>query len=135
MNVIDWFERWFPDTTPTRTKALKVPKNGRSEHVEQREFVSWFRRTYPETLIIAIPNGGARHPVVAAKLKLEGVVTGVPDLYVPEWGLWIEMKAIGGRESNEQLAVMHYLAKQCGHICVTAWGCEHAKSLVTSLRA
>lgn len=63
-----------------------------SEHVEQREFVMWFRQNYSPVRIFAIPNGGKRGKVEAARLKAEGVSAGVPDLYVPEWKLWIEMK-------------------------------------------
>ena len=29
-----------------------------SEHLEQREFVRWFRQTYKGVRIFAIPNGG-----------------------------------------------------------------------------
>lgn len=35
------------------------------------------------SLIFAIPNGGHRHPAVAAMLKAEGVKAGVPDLMLP----------------------------------------------------
>jgi hypothetical protein len=55
----------------------------------------------------AIPNGGARHPAVAGKLKAEGVKRGIPDLMLtipvpPYHGLFIEMKARGGRLTEEQ---------------------------------
>lgn len=86
-------------------------------------------------MIHAIPNGGARNPVVAAKLKLEGVVKGIPDLFVPEWSLWIEMKAEDGRESLEQKQIGEYLVKTCGHLRFVAFSCDHAKQLVTSLRS
>jgi len=62
----------------------------------------------------AIPNGGARDPVTAARLKAEGVKAGVPDLFLPiaKWlspsyafhGLYIEMKkGVSGRQSKEQI--------------------------------
>jgi len=76
------------------------------EHTEQVLFVQWARRMgFP---IFAIPNGGQRHRVVAAKLKLEGVRAGVPDLFLPipvgEYhGLFIEMKRqTGSGLSSEQ---------------------------------
>jgi hypothetical protein len=56
-----------------------------SEHVEQSLFVQWFRRSYPNVLIFAIPNGGARSKATAGRLRVEGVVAGVPALIVPEW--------------------------------------------------
>ena len=75
-----------------------------NEHFEQRELVKWFRQTFKGVRIFAIPNGGIRSLSTAAKLKAEGVSSGVPDLCVPEWRLWIEMKRVkGGSLSAEQL--------------------------------
>lgn len=96
-----------------------------SEHVEQRNFVSQWRKARPER-IFAIPNGEHRSKSVAARLKLEGVSPGVPDLCVPELWLWIEMKRQeGGRASGNQLDWIDYL-RACGHICIIAKGCEDA---------
>lgn len=93
-------------------------------------FVQWFRRNYPGVLIFAIPNGGARHPAVAMKLKATGVLKGIPDLFVPAWRLWIEMKRQdGGRVSPEQKEVMAYL-EGIGHRAIVAKGAEDAKRQV-----
>jgi len=41
---------------------------------------------------------------------MEGVVRGIPDLFIPQWTLWVEMKRIsGGRLSPEQRAMIVYL--------------------------
>ena len=56
-----------------------------TEHAEQVGFVQWFRAHFPRVLIFAIPNGEKRAISVARRLRAEGVVAGVPDLYVPEW--------------------------------------------------
>jgi len=81
-----------------------------SEHDEQVGFINWFRAKYPSVLIFAIPNGEKRAISVAKRLKAEGVVRGVPDLYVPAWKLWIEMKrASGGRLSPDQKEMINYL--------------------------
>ena len=81
-----------------------------SEHLEQRELVRWFRQTFKGVRIFAIPNGGLRSLSVAAKLKAEGVSSGVPDLCVPAWRLWIEMKRVkGGSLSAEQKDWIEYL--------------------------
>lgn len=101
-----------------------------SEDHEQMMFVQWFRRNYPGVLIFAIPNGGARHPAVAMKLKATGVLKGIPDLFVPAWSLWIEMKRQdGGRVSPEQKEVMAYL-EGIGHRAIVAKGAEDAKRQV-----
>lgn len=100
----------------------------RSEHLEQVEFVQWFRMKYPEVLIFAIPNGGYRSKILAGKLKAEGVVAGIPDLFIPEWGLWIEMKkAKGGRLSENQKTIISILEKIDGHKVIVAHGFESAK--------
>lgn len=81
-----------------------------TEHQEQTAFVHWFRLKYQYTLIFAIPNGGKRHINTAKQLKNDGVVSGIPDLYVPCWKLWIEMKRRkGGSLSAEQKKINEYL--------------------------
>ena len=81
-----------------------------SEHDLQVQCINWFRYSYTKLapLLFAIPNGGWRNATTAAKLKAEGVVAGVPDLFlaVPHGefhGLWIEMKnGKAGRLSQAQ---------------------------------
>jgi len=68
-----------------------------SESSEQQKVVSYFRTLYPWILIFAIPNGGLRNPAEAARLKKEGVLAGVADLFIAEprgnyHGLFLEMK-------------------------------------------
>jgi len=97
-----------------------------SEHDEQAGFVIWFRSRFPGVLILAVPNGGKRHPGTARKLKAEGVVPGVPDLFVPEWSLWVEMKrSKGGRLSPDQRQVIAYL-EGIGHSVIVGHGAEDA---------
>jgi rhodanese-related sulfurtransferase len=105
-----------------------------SEHVEQREFVRWFRQTYRGVKIIAIPNGEHRSKTAALRLKAEGVTPGVPDLFVPAWRLWIEMKRRkGGRISAEQREMIDYL-RDCGYSCVVARGADEARVEVEAAR-
>jgi len=104
----------------------------RSEHVEQREFVQWWRKTYPDLWIFAIPNGGWRTPATALKLKLEGVSPGVPDLFVPSLRLFIEMKATDGKLSKAQEVWFRHLTR-CGFVTMVAYGFEDAKAAIYSL--
>lgn len=98
----------------------------KSEHYEQREFVSWFRKTYPDVRIFAIPNGGWRSRITAAKLKAEGASPGVPDLFIPAWLVWIEMKrSKGGVLSDKQKDWRQYLLS-IGHTFILANGKEQA---------
>lgn len=109
--------------------ADRVP----TEHEEQREFVWWFRRTYPEVRIFAIPNGGARSRREGGRLKLEGVSPGVPDLFIPAWLLWIEFKkSKGGSVSADQKDWIGYL-ESIGHKTFVARGADAAKKYITKI--
>ena len=103
-----------------------------TEHEEQRTFVQWFRRKFPDVRIFSIPNGGWRNPATAAKLKVEGLSKGVPDLFIPAWRTFIEMKRVkGGRISPEQEDWKEYL-EQCGYRVAICAGFEAAKREVTA---
>lgn len=106
-----------------------------SEHAEQTAFVQWFRLQFPGVRIIAIPNGGARNRIVGMKLKAEGVSAGVPDLYVPAWHLWIEMKRQhGGRLSPVQLDWISYLM-HVGDTIIVGYGADDAIKQVNAWRS
>ena len=103
-----------------------------TEHFEQRELVRWFRQTWPGVRIFAIPNGGQRSIAAAGRLKAEGVSSGVPDLFIPAWGLWIEMKRIkGGSVSAEQKDWMAYL-ESVKYWCIVGKGADDAKTKISA---
>ncbi|MDR1313277.1 MAG: VRR-NUC domain-containing protein, partial [Deltaproteobacteria bacterium] len=107
----------------------------RSEHLEQAMFVRHVRVTRPDVIIHSIPNGGARRPSEALRLKLEGALPGTPDLFIAEpsgeWhGFYVEMKrSAGGSVSKEQrelirrLVMKGYRAEVCKGLdkAVYAW--------------
>jgi len=102
----------------------------RTEHEEQRELVMWFRQTYPQVRIFAIPNGGYRGKAQGMRLKVEGVSPGVPDLFVPAYALWIEMKKVsGGVLSPEQKDWIQYL-KTINHSVIVGKGYQDAKEQI-----
>lgn len=103
-----------------------------TEHEEQRELVKWFRQTHRGVRIFAIPNGGQRSLAAAARLKVEGVSAGVPDLFIPAWRLWIEMKRIkGGAVSAEQKDWIKYL-EEVGYCAKVCKGADDAKKQITA---
>lgn len=117
------------------TGSVKSRSDLPSEDHEQMMFVQWFRRTHPGVLIYAIPNGGARHPAVAMKMKCTGVTKGIPDLHVPAWSLWIEIKRQkGGTVSPEQKEQMTYL-QSIGHTCLVCAGNEIAQQMTRAFVA
>ena len=109
-----------------------------SEHDEQValfKWAQWQSGKWPELRwMYAIPNGGARHVGVAAKLKAEGVKPGIPDicLPVPRGGfgaLYIELKAKGGRVSQAQRAALDALVG-LGNSGAVVFGWEQATKCI-----
>lgn len=105
-----------------------------TEHDIQSTFILWCkynRIRYPELdLIFAIPNGGVRDAVTGFRMKREGVRAGVPDLFLPAprepfHGIFIEMKAKGGRASQPQRDMMLALSAQ-GYKVVMCYSVDEA---------
>jgi hypothetical protein len=106
------------------------------EHIEQSMLVKWFRFQYPQIYkcLWAIPNGGLRKITTAIRLKQEGALAGVSDLFlmIPKGefhGMFIEMKAPGGKLQPNQKE-FQLLAKSMGYEAVTCYGYEEAKESI-----
>ncbi len=89
--------------------SAAAPK--RTEHAEAvtlMRVVRLHEAKYPALrLLFAVPNGGDRNKIVAAKMKAEGIKAGVPDYILPVsapgfLGLAIELKTRTGYASKEQ---------------------------------
>ncbi len=87
-----------------------------AEDEEQRALMQWAALAATQTpalrLLFHIPNGGARHPVVGAKLKALGVKAGFPDLGLPVarggyHGLYVELKRRGGGTTGATQTAWH----------------------------
>lgn len=79
------------------------------EHRNQVAFFKWLNFAHPwmRKVAFAVPNGSERNKIVAAKLKAEGVTSGVVDIVilVPNsqyHGLLIEMKSARGKLTKNQ---------------------------------
>lgn len=116
-----------------RARPVLSDAPARTEHVEQREFVSWFRKTYPAIRILAIPNGSQRSRTTGARLKAEGVVAGVPDLLIPAWNLWIEMKRADGGTTSAVQKDWHRYLESIDHTVLVCAGFLQAKEKVEEL--
>jgi len=120
------------------------------EAVEQAAFIVWCgietnRIKYPGLKnIFAIPNGEKRDKATAGKLKAQGVLPGVCDMFLPVikdipdsefnslhvyyvyHGLFIEMKRVkGSRTPKEQKEFMADMIEM-GYKVIVAKGCNEA---------
>ena len=110
-----------------------------TEEQEQATVIEWkvlMEKQFPELhWLHHVPNGGERHPAVAAKMKAQGVVPGVPDLDLPVprcgyHGLRIEMKRRkGGRLSEDQKEWIDGLNAN-GYLAVVCNGSDEACDVI-----
>ena len=117
-----------------KTKDVNGVRLYPTEEQEQTVVMHWAAMAegrWPELrMLFHIPNGGKRLKTEAARFRAAGVRSGVPDLFLPcsrggYHGLWIEMKAIGGRVSREQEQWRKELMKQ-GYMSVVCYGADAA---------
>lgn len=103
---------------PKRRAPARLHASEQQEQEALMEFCQRVAGRLPElALLFHIPNGGLRDPATAIQLQRAGVKPGVPDLLLPVarrgfHGLWIELKAQGGKASEEQLEWAHLLRCQ-----------------------
>ena len=112
-----------------------------SESAEQKSLIQWWgmmrQHLAPNVLLYAIPNGGARSLATGARLKSEGALAGIPDLFLAcarsgRHGLYIELKRrTGGRVSQSQRNLFPLLEAQ-GYGVVVAHGWKEAAEAVTA---
>lgn len=109
------------------------------ESAEQRTLFEWARRMegrWPELkLLYHIPNEGKRSARTGARMKAEGLRTGVPDVCLPvargdHHGLYIELKRRkNSRVTPEQLEWIADLVAQ-GYVAAVCRGCDEAIELI-----
>lgn len=113
-----------------------LAKSG-SEHAHQRALFAYFAVIAHQgkeplaRLAFAVPNGGKRDKITAARLKAEGVKSGVPDVIwpVPVGGfasLFLELKVDKNDTSDKQDSWADDL-RACGHAVATCWGWRAAR--------
>ena len=100
----------------------------------QLECIYWFDLAYPKKLRYAIPNGGFRNAIEAARMKREGILSGIPDICIPESnksfnGLYIEMKSKKGKLRPNQIEIMARLQKN-GYCVQTCYNFDEFKETV-----
>lgn len=111
-----------------------------TEDEEQTWLFSWAEinmSRFPELeLMYHVPNGGKRSKSEAARFKRMGVKAGVPDIFLPVarggyHGLYIELKALDGRPSAEQMKFISAVTAQ-GYYAVVAYGGVKASEIIAA---
>lgn len=120
---------------------MAIQNNDPSEEQLQAKCYQWFHNSFPALrgLLFHIPNGGNRSMREGAAFKAIGVIAGVPDLmlcvpanirtetkiiggyainYSMKHGLFIEMKAKGGKLSEAQVKA-HARFRNAGYEVLT----------------
>lgn len=87
---------------------------GMSEHSIQSRVVQFIKTFYPDVLIFSVPNGAAVSAVNRVRLAKEGLLAGIPDLFILEQrkgfnGLMIEFKTDIGKTSKSQDIIINKL--------------------------
>jgi hypothetical protein len=124
-----------PMIKPSRTKKRAQP-----EAAEQAKVIAWARaneNNYPYLWMLhSSLNGLKRTKNAQGKAKQQGMLSGVPDLFLPVKnnyfvGLYIEMKSTKGRVSVEQ---SHYLkcAAENGYSVVVCYSAVEAINTIKS---
>lgn len=127
-------------STPAKTKApskalpkKKSPRKPRyGEQAEQIRFFDWVRAQNDWRLgvIFAIPNEGKMPIYTRMRMKMAGVLSGVPDIFLAYAnkgynGLFIEMKVKPNTVKQAQQFVMLELNKR-SFKCVVCWSADEA---------
>ncbi|MCK2042546.1 VRR-NUC domain-containing protein [Chromohalobacter sp. TMW 2.2308] len=138
------------NTKPRRPRARNANGTPRKKPVdwegqEQTRLMLWLKGEVNRGTAVglahantyAVPNGGSRHGLEAAKMKQQGVRSGVSDLViaVPRGGyhgLYLELKATPPRDAELAESQREWLAKmeEAGYCAKLARGIEEAKAVI-----
>lgn len=111
------------------TKTAKT-----TEHNEQCIFFNYIKKKSIENntynLIFAIPNGAKRDAITGARLKSEGVKSGVFDIFVSVarnnyHGLYIEMKVNNNKLTENQIIFKQNVEKEA-YKCIVCYSAKEA---------
>ena len=107
-------------TTDEYKKIVSSSVSEEAEQIHLMQWCTWAQSKYPELeAIYHVPNEGKRSAVTGGKLRQMGLRSGVPDICLPvpsgEYiGLYIELKKVGGRLTDNQ-AVWLEMLERYGH--------------------
>ena len=122
------------------TVQPRTKRNAQPEAIEQAKVVAWARaneNNYPYLWLLHCSlNGLKRTKNAQGKAKQQGMLSGVPDLFLPVKnnyfvGLYIEMKSAKGRVSVEQSRYLKCAAEN-GYSVVVCYSAVDAINTIKS---
>jgi|YNPBryulayer2012_1023412.scaffolds.fasta_scaffold42434_1 hypothetical protein len=121
--IINRLTKQFPDDNILKMSIEQLYYMKHKESELQRACLKYFKLKYPNILIFAIPNGGKRHIITASIMKREGVVRGIPDLFIayPNGkyaGMFIELKVGTNKLTKHQKEIINVLEKAGYYVTV-----------------
>ena len=124
-DVLELVRKKAINSETENAKAANIPL----ESSEQKQFVAWFKDTYPITDIMMIRNDGTRTGAEKTEQLLMGLLPGAADLFIPDWLCWVEIKRskkslTEWKEKQQGFAARRSVAGQTYLLC---YGCEDAK--------
>lgn len=134
----DMRRKGFSPTEIAKAKPRKVRRDAsgkKLEYDEQKAFVKWVRKEYPQHArrLLSIENAAHRGSLMRASMaKASGMVAGASDLFFRFpcggfHGLWIEMKKHDGKATPDELRFLQE-ARADGYAGVVCQGAEEAKT-------
>ena len=116
---------------------VTAPKIKRSEAEEQIAVVDWCQAM--RIPIAHIPNEGKRSPQYGAMMKRMGLQKGFPDLFIPMpkggfHGLFLELKAQGGKTTKEQEEWLSLLNENGYAVCVAVGALQAVEKIKRYVR-
>lgn len=120
---------------PSSTLCLNNRRQNKSHHEddEQEAFFKWIAFAHPDIdkATFAIPNGGKRLPLEAARLKKQGVKAGVPDIFIAKPVTYKSQKEpteITGDEGKQEILTEWKYFVYCGLFIEMKRSAESGKS-------
>ena len=135
------FESLIEKAVAKTGEPIKLKRrNAQPEAIEQAKVIAWARaneRNYPYLWMLhSSLNGLKRTKNAQGKAKHQGMLSGVPDLFLPVKnnyfvGLYIEMKSAKGRVSVEQSRFLKCATENSYSVVV----CYSASDAINTIKA
>lgn len=76
------------------------------ENTIQITIVTWCKQN---NILVYHAMNNAKNAIQGAVFKKMGVLAGIPDLFIPQFKLYLELKSINGRLSKKQIEIIEKL--------------------------